>query len=539
VINISDFSLIMPDINFNREASVSSLKSATEQWDVIVIGGGATGLGIAVDASSRGYSTLLLEQSDFAKATSGRSTKLVHGGVRYLQNGDVGLVVEALRERGYLKTNAPHLVTDQRFIIGNYLWWEKPFYTIGLTLYDLLAGSMRLGRSLPMRRSAVIRQIPQIRQKGLKGGVVYHDGQFDDARLAVNLMQTAAEQGATVLNHIRVSRLLKDPHNRLAGIAAEDMLDGGTYELKGKCIINATGVFVDDILRMDNPESKPIVRPSQGVHLVVDRSFLGGDDAIMIPRTSDGRVMFAVPWHNRVILGTTDIPVREAVLEPRALDEEVDFILETAGRYLSRKPERADVMSVFAGLRPLAAPKKEAEVKKTKEISRSHKLIVSSSGLVTITGGKWTTYRKMSEDAVDMAIKTGGLPFRECRTRHLKIHGFMNVSDRKDWLHIYGSDREEIVKLRNEAAGNEQKLHQGFEFTVAEVLWAVRREMARTVDDVLARRVRALYLDARASVEMAPKVAAIMAKELGKGQKWVEQQVADYKLIAEGYILDL
>ncbi len=538
MINISDFSLIMPNINFNREASVSSLKNATEQWDVIVIGGGATGLGIAVDAASRGYSTLLLEQSDFAKATSGRSTKLVHGGVRYLQNGDVGLVVEALRERGYLKTNAPHLVTDQRFIIGNYLWWEKPFYTIGLTLYDLLAGSMRLGRSLPMGRSEVIRQIPQIRQKGLKGGVVYHDGQFDDARLAINLMQTAAEQGAIVLNHVRVSRLLKDHHNRLAGVAAEDMIDGGAFELKGKCIINATGVFVDDILRMDNPDSKPIVRPSQGVHLVVDRSFLGGDDAIMIPRTSDGRVMFAVPWHNRVILGTTDIPVREAVLEPRALDEEVDFILETAGRYLSRKPARADVMSVFAGLRPLAAPKKEAEAKKTKEISRSHKLIVSSSGLVTITGGKWTTYRKMAEDAVDMAIKTGGLPFRECRTRHLKIHGFMNVPDRKDWLHIYGSDREEIVKLRDEAAGNEQKLHQGFDFTVAEVVWAVRREMARTVDDVLARRVRALYLDARASVEMAPKVAAIMAKELGKDQQWEEQQVADYKLIAEGYILD-
>ena len=538
MINNSDFSLIMPNINFNREASVSSLKSATEQWDVIVIGGGATGLGIAVDAASRGYSTLLLEQSDFAKATSGRSTKLVHGGVRYLQNGDVGLVVEALRERGYLKTNAPHLVNDQRFIIGNYLWWEKPFYTIGLTLYDLMAGSMRLGRSLPMGRREVIRQIPQIRQKGLKGGVVYHDGQFDDARLAVNLMQTAAEQGAMVVNHVRVSRLLKDNRNRLMGIAAEDMLDGGAFELNGKCIINATGVFVDDILRMDNPDSKPIVRPSQGVHLVVDRSFLGGDDAIMIPRTSDGRVMFAVPWHNRVILGTTDIPVKEAVLEPRALDEEVDFILETAGRYLARKPERADVMSVFAGLRPLAAPKKEAEAKKTKEISRSHKLIVSSSGLVTITGGKWTTYRKMAEDAVDMAIKTGGLPFRECRTRHLKIHGFMNDPDRNDWLHIYGSDREEIVKLRDTIAGNEQKLHQGFDFTVAEVVWAVRREMARTVDDVLARRVRALYLDARASVEMAPVVASIMAKELGKDQKWEEQQVADYKLIAKGYILD-
>ncbi len=337
---------------FERESLLLELKESKKQWDFIVIGGGATGLGIAVDAASRGYSTVLLEQSDFAKATSGRSTKLVHGGVRYLQNGDIGLVREALHERGYMRKNAPHLVKDQRFIIGNYRWWEKPFYTIGLTLYDLLAGTMSFGRSLPMSRKDVIRSIPQIVQTHLKGGVVYHDGQFDDARLAVNLMQTAREQGALVVNYTKVNTLLKDPDGQVCGVVAEDVIGGGSLRLEGKCIINATGIFVDSIMHMDDPGMKPLVRPSQGVHLVVDRSFLGGDDAIMIPKTSDGRVMFGVPWHNRVILGTTDVPVRDFVLEPRALDEEVEFILETAGRYLAKKPERSDVLCVFAGLRP-------------------------------------------------------------------------------------------------------------------------------------------------------------------------------------------
>jgi glycerol-3-phosphate dehydrogenase len=520
-----------------REGLLDELKGSTKQWDFIVIGGGATGLGIAVDASSRGYSTVLLEQADFAKATSSRSTKLVHGGVRYLQNGDTALVREALRERGYLRKNAPHLVKDQRFIIGNYKWWEKPFYTIGLTFYDLLAGTMSFGRSLPMSRKDVINSIPQIVQTKLKGGVVYHDGQFDDSRLAVNLMQTAREQGAVVVNYTRVNKLLKDTAGKVCGVVAEDKISGGCFTLEGKCIINATGIFVDSIIQMDDPGMRPLVRPSQGVHLVVDKSFLGGDDAIMVPKTSDGRVMFGVPWHNRVILGTTDVPVREFVLEPKALNEEVDFILETAGRYLTKKPERKDVLCVFAGLRPLAAPKNNADGAKTKEISRSHKLLTSPSGLVTITGGKWTTYRRMAEDTVNIALKIKGLPFRKCLTRTLKIHGFLEHPDSNDHMYVYGTDREKILGLQKEKKEYGEKLHPDLDFTVGEVVWAVRKEMAMTVDDVLARRVRILYLDARKSIIAAPKVAAIMSEELDKDKGWEEQQIRDFTEIAQSYIL--
>ena len=521
----------------NREDYIRQLKNSKKKWDFIVIGGGATGLGIAVDAASRGYQTVLLEQSDFAKATSCRSTKLVHGGVRYLQNGNVALVREALLERGYLRRNAPHLVKNQRFIIGNYKWWEKPFYTIGLTLYDLLSGTMSLGRSLPLSKREVVKCIPGIVQKNLKGGVSYWDGQFDDSRMAVNLMQTAIEKGATVLNYIRVNRLLKDPEGRICGVVAEDNINGGSIDLKGCCVINATGIFVDSIIQMDDPEEKPLVRPSQGIHLVVDKSFLGGNDAIMVPKTSDGRVMFGVPWHNRVILGTTDVPVKEFVLEPRALEEEVDFILETAGRYLARKPQRKDVLCVFAGLRPLAAPKKHADEAKTKEISRSHKLVVSPSGLVTITGGKWTTYRRMAEETVNLAIKIKGLQFKACQTKNLKIHGYRENSDKSNWLYIYGSDQDEILKLQKDNTAFMKKLHDDFDFTTGEVVWAVRKEMARTVDDVLARRVRVLYLDARASVAMAPKVASILAEELQKDKSWEERQVREYTEIAKAYIL--
>lgn len=521
-----------------REDFLRGLKSSKEHWDFIIIGGGATGLGVAVDAASRGYSTLLLEQSDFAKATSSRSTKLVHGGVRYLQKGDVALVREALRERGYLTKNAPHLVQNQRFIIGNYRWWEKPFYTIGLTLYDILSGRMSLGRSLPMSRNNVIRSIPQIVQEKLRGGVVYHDGQFDDSRLAVNLMQTAIEKGATVVNYAKVMHLLKNADGQVSGVVVRDELDGVNFTAEGSCIVNATGIFVDEIIRMDNPAGKPLVRPSQGVHLVVDRSFLGGDDAIMIPRTSDGRVMFGVPWHNRVILGTTDIPVKEFVLEPKALDEEVDFILETAGRFLKKKPKRSDVLCVFAGLRPLAAPKNGGEGAKTKEISRSHKMIVSPSGLVTITGGKWTTYRKMAEETVDTAVRTNKLPFRECRTKNLKIHGYLENPDTNDRMYIYGSDLDAIMKMLNENPAYAERLDGSTDFTVGEVVWAARREMARTIDDVLARRVRVLYLDARASIAMAPRVASVLAAELGRDKSWEQEQVKEYTGMAKAYILE-
>lgn len=520
----------------NRESCIAQLKSTKEDWDFIVVGGGATGLGIAVDAATRGYKTVLLEQSDFAKATSSRSTKLVHGGVRYLQKGDVGLVREALRERGYLRKNAPHLVKNQRFIIGNYRWWEKPFYTIGLTVYDLLAGKMGLGHSIPMSKKEVIKHVPEIERKNLKGGVAYKDGQFDDARLAVNLVQTAVENGANVVNYVKVTELLKDANGKVSGVVAYDVLQGDTFKLNGKCIINATGIFVDDIIKMDAPEEKPLVRPSQGVHLVVHKSFLGGDDAIMVPKTSDGRVMFGVPWHNRVILGTTDTPVKDFVLEPKALQEEVDFILETAGRYLTRKPTRKDVLCVFAGLRPLAAPQKHADEAKTKEISRSHKLIASDSDLITITGGKWTTYRIMAEETVDLAIKRKKLQERTCKTKNLKIHGHRENPDYNHWLYVYGSDQDEILRLQKENPEYAGKLIDGYDFTVSEIVWAVRREMARTVDDVLARRIRILYLDAKASIEIAPKVAKIMAQELQKDETWEKEQIKTYTEMAKCYL---
>ncbi|MDD4514073.1 glycerol-3-phosphate dehydrogenase/oxidase [Massilibacteroides sp.] len=521
-----------------RENHIRKISDSTTMWDMVVVGGGATGIGIALDAASRGYKVALLEQSDFTKATSSRSTKLVHGGVRYLAQGDVGLVVEALSERGLMRKNAPHLVKDQRFIIGSYRWWEKAFYTIGLTMYDVLAGRRSFGRSLPMRKKDVIREIPGISQKGLRGGVVYHDGQFDDSRMGINLLQTAVEQGATVVNYVKVTALTKDANGNISGVMATDKLSGQSFGLKTRSVINATGIFVDDLMQMDAPEKENIVRPSQGVHLVVDKSFLGGDTAIMIPKTSDGRVMFGVPWHNKVVLGTTDTPMNEFVLEPKALEEEVDFILKTSGQYLTKQPKREDVLSVFAGLRPLAAPKKSANGEKTKEISRSHKIVVSSSGLITITGGKWTTYRDMAEDAVNRAILVCGLPKAPCRTKEIKIHGYKENVDRSDFSYVYGSDYPKIKAIETEVAGNEEKLHPDYDYTVAEVIWGIREEMAMTVDDILSRRLRVTFLDARAAIAMAPKVADIMMKEMAKTEEWCNEQVNDFVLLAKNYLLE-
>ena len=520
-----------------RDDNINLLKTSTCFWDFIVIGGGATGLGVAVDAAARGFKTVLLEQSDFAKVTSSRSTKLVHGGVRYLQKGDVALVWEALQERGHLRRNAPHLIKDQRFIIANYQWWEKPFYTIGLSMYDMLAGKLSLGRSLPKSKQQVIKAIPQIIQKGLRGGVVYHDGQFDDARLAINLMQTAIEQGAITVNYAKVTALLKN-NGKVSGVTIRDEISGESFDLQGKCIVNATGIFVDSIIRMDDNKKMPMIRPSQGIHLVVDRSFLGGDDAIMIPKTSDGRVLFGVPWYNRVILGTTDTPVREFTMEPCPLEEEIEFILQTSAAYLTCPPQRKDVLCAFAGLRPLAAPQRKVDEKKTKEISRSHKLISSDSGLITITGGKWTTYRKMAEVTVDLGIKICGLPRRKCVTKKMKIHGYKKVIDYSNRRYVYGSDSDRLNALQNGNPKYRENLHPDFNFIAAEVVWSIREEMAVTVEDVLARRIRALFLDARAAIEMAPKVARIMAQELEKDEVWEKTQTAAFTAMAKGYILE-
>lgn len=508
------------------------------ECDILVIGGGATGLGAAVDAASRGYRVILLEQHDFAKGTSCRSTKLVHGGVRYLAQGDISMVVEALHERGRMRLNAPHLVKDMRFIIGNYRWWEKPFYAVGLTCYDLLAGRKGLGRSLPMLKHSVLKEIPSLKQEGLRGGVVYHDGQFDDSRMAITLALTAIDKGGVCLNYIKVDRLLKDAAGKISGVHAIDTLTGKEYQIKAKVVVNATGVFVDDVMKMDEQDTRKKVRPSQGVHLVVDSKFLGGHSALMIPKTKDGRVLFGVPWHGKVVLGTTDTPLDEASLEPRALEQEVDFILDQAGQYLDRKPTRADVLSIFAGLRPLAAPVCPNS-KKTKEISRNHKIYRSTSGLLTITGGKWTTYRAMAEDVINQAIEMGNLPPVECVTKNLKVHGYTTEKmDEDNWDYVYGSDAGKIHGLIEKEPSFAEKLCEGYTFTVAHVVWAVRKEFAQNIEDVLARRVRILFLDARSALKAAPKVAAVLAAELGKDEIWKQQQLAEFSQLASGYILN-
>ncbi len=432
--------------------------------------------------------------------------------------------------------NAPHLVKDMRFIIGNYRWWEQMFYTIGLTIYDLLAGRLGLGLSLPLLKKTVKKEIPGLKQSGLRGGVVYHDGQFDDARMAVTLAQTGVDHGAVCLNYMKVEKLVKNEEGKLTGVIAKNQLTGEKYTFTSNVIVNATGVFVDDIMEMDCPQAKKKVRPSQGVHLVVDKKFLGGNSALMIPKTKDGRVLFGVPWHNKVVLGTTDTPLNESVLEPHALEEEINFILDQAGQYLELKPTRADVLSVFAGLRPLAATTHNGSMK-TKEISRSHKIYKSDSGLITITGGKWTTYREMAEDAVNQSIQIAGLDSRPCVTKNLKVHGYAQNVDMSKWDYVYGSDATKINLLEKENSEYSELLHKDFTFTVAQVIWAVREEMAQTVEDVLARRVRLLFLDARAAIETAPKVASIMANEMGKGNDWIERQISEFTELAKGYIL--
>ncbi|MBI1318926.1 MAG: FAD-dependent oxidoreductase [Candidatus Hydrogenedens sp.] len=517
----------------DRGEMLGRLRANPSPWDVIVVGGGATGLGVAIDAASRGYATLLLEQSDFAKGTSSRSTKLVHGGVRYLQQGNVSLVLEALRERGILRDNAPHLVHDLPFVVPNYDWWEAPFYGVGLRLYDALAGKHGFGPSRNLSKAKTIDLIPTIEQQGLRGGVIYYDGQFDDARLAVNMAQTAADQGATLLNYARVTGLLK-AGGEVCGVQAADAESGETFELQAKVVVNATGVFTDSVRHMDDPDAKRMVRPSQGIHLVLPSDFLPGNTAIMVPHTDDGRVLFAIPWHGRTVVGTTDTPVEEESLEPRPLDEEVEFLLAHAARYLSKDPVPSDVLSVFAGLRPLVG---SGDDENTATISRDHTISISRSGLVTITGGKWTTYRKMAEDTVDHAMAIGRLPERECVTRGLRLHGYHQNAAAFGGLATYGSDAPRLKDFLAQDAGHAEQLHPRLACKRGEVVWAARHEMARTVDDFLARRTRSLLLDARASIEAAPEVARLLGEALGNDAEWQQQQAEAFCSMARGYVL--
>lgn len=503
-------------------------------WDFVVIGGGATGTGIAVDAAARGFDVLLLEQSDFGKGTSSRSTKLVHGGVRYLEQGNISLVMEALKERGILRQNAPHLVANLPFVVPNYDWWEAPFYGVGLKLYNLLAGRYGFGNSEILSTEETLARLPTIKTEGLRGGVVYYDGQFDDSRLLINLVRTAANQGAALLNYAPVIGLTKAADGTVDGVVARDLESGGEFAASAKVVINAAGPFADAVRHLSDAAAPPLIAPSQGLHLVFDRSFLPGGSAIMVPHTRDGRVMFAIPWHGHTLVGTTDTPIAEPTLEPAPFEEEISFILETAAQYLHKSPARDDALSAFVGIRPLV---RSGDSRITAALSRDHTIHIDPSGLLTTTGGKWTTYRHMAEDTVNQAIELARLPERPCVTRTLNIHGFHPHADRFGPLSVYGSEALAILDLARIDPSLGERLDAALPYTKAEVVWGTRIEMARKVEDVLARRCRALFLNAAAAVRMAPAVAAIMARELDRDAAWQNEQVEEFRTLARQYNL--
>lgn len=522
----------------NRASSLHRVADERASWDLVVIGGGATGFGAAVDAAARGYRTLLLEQNDFGKGTSSRSTKLVHGGVRYLRQGRIGLVRDSLRERGLLLRNAPHLAHPLPFIIPSYRASDTLLYGAGLKVYDLLAGTLGLGRTRVLNAGEVMRDLPGVEPRRLRGGIRYFDGQFDDARLLVALAQTLFDLGGIALNYVSVSALLKSD-GRVRGVIARDVESGRELSIPARAVINATGVFTDAVRRLDAADAPALIAPSQGSHVVLDRSFQPGPAALMIPRTPDGRVLFAIPWHRHLLVGTTDIAVDRVDLEPRPRPDEIEFILGTASRYLARHPTDSDVLSSFAGLRPLVASGGD---KSTAQLGRDHRIEVSPSRLVTVTGGKWTTYRQMGEDAVNHAIAIGGLALRPSRTKDLPLHGWTDeaaapkggtMTEDERWRG-YGTDANAVRELAKELS--DAPLHPRLPYGAAEVIWAARHEMARTVEDVLARRTRALFLDARAAMESAPAVAALLAPCLGRDSRWQQQQVDAFNTTAKQYL---
>ena len=517
----------------NREVMVSRAKARTTPWDIVVIGGGATGAGVAVDAATRGYDVLLIEREDFGKGTSSRSTKLVHGGVRYLEQGNISLVMEALKERGLLRQNAPHLVHDLPFVVPNYSWWEAPFYGVGLKVYDLLAGKYGFGKSRILSRKDTLERLPTIQQEGLRGGVVYHDGQFDDTRLLTHLIATAADHGATVLNYAAAAEFLKDENGFVNGVIVEDREAAECFQVAARVVVNATGIFTDEIRRLAEPEVQSMVSPSQGIHLVFESSFLRAGAAIMVPHTRDGRVLFAIPWHEHTVVGTTDTPIDAPTYEPRALEEEIAFVLDTASRYLSRPPKREDILSIYVGIRPLV---KTAGHNKTSSLSRDHTIHIDDSGLLTIVGGKWTTYRYMAQDCVNHAATLGDLKETPCVTFDLHVHGYHPYPEELGWLSVYGSDARHIQALAAAQHEMAMQLHPDLPYIAAEIVWAAREELARNVDDALARRTRALFLNARAAIAMAPEVARILAVELKKDDAWVQQQIENFTALAAQYV---
>ena len=516
----------------NRDENLSKIINC-KKWDIVIIGGGASGLGAAIDSASRGHKTLLIEKHDFSKGTSSRSTKLIHGGVRYLQNGDISLVIEALKERGILRKNAPHLVKDLSFVIPSYDWWSSPFYGVGLKIYDMMAGDFGIGPSTIIDKKETEKLIPNVKKNGLKGGVIYYDGQFDDSRMAISLAQTASDQSAVLINYFEAIDLIKNKDKTISGIKVRDSINNLIYNIKSKVIIKATGVFSDSIMKMDDRKSSKMIQPSQGVHIVLEKKFLNSEHAIMVPHTSDGRVLFAVPWHNYVILGTTDTKVNQTKIEPSALSDEIDFIISNAGKYMTTKPTKEDIKSIFVGLRPLA---RTSNNKSTKEISRHHEINISTSGLISVLGGKWTTYRRIGEDLINSAEIVGGLKRVKCKTKKLKIHGYNLKTDFNDPLYIYGSDKNKVLKITTNPKNN-NSLSKKIFITKNQIIWAIRNEMAIKLEDVLARRTRCLFLNVLETEKLVDKVLNIMADELKKDISWIKEQKLSFLSLAKKYKL--
>lgn len=512
------------------------LEQATElrPWDVVVVGGGCTGLATALDASARGYRTLLVERGDFAGGTSSRSTKLVHGGVRYLRQGQVGMVYGALRERHRLRKNAPHLVNDLSLIVPAYRLWERVYYGTGLKVYDALARGRGLGRSRLLSRRACLNRVSTLRGHNLRGGVLYHDGQFDDARLGWALVRTAISLGCVALNYAEAVGL-EESRGQIKGVRVRDLVDGGEWEARGAVVVNAAGPFADSVRRMDEPRQDPTVVLSRGAHIVVSSAFLPGDSAVLVPSTDDGRVLFAIPWQGHVVIGTTDVPVDEPSREPVPSEAEVDYLIDHAGRYLTRPITRPDILSAWAGQRGLIAA---GTAENTAALSRGHSVGVSRRGLVTVTGGKWTTCRKVAQDTVNTAADVGGLSPAHTRTATLRLHGY---STRRDVLapwRVYGTDAESAREMEEADEALSGLMHPGLPYRLSQAAWAARNEMAVRVEDVLARRTRALFLNARAASAAAPAVARVMARELGRGERWAEDEVRAFKGLASRYVCE-
>ncbi|HEU5116170.1 MAG TPA: glycerol-3-phosphate dehydrogenase/oxidase, partial [Isosphaeraceae bacterium] len=463
---------------------------------------------------------------------SSRSTKLVHGGVRYLARGEIGLVREALLERGVLLRNAPHLVHSRAFLVPAYGFWTKPYYGLGLKLYDALAGRLGIHPTRLVDRKTALELVPTLQQERLRGGVVYHDGQFDDSRLAISLARTTISRGGTVLNHAPVVGLIRE-QGRVGGVRARDEETGEEYEIRARVVVNAAGVFGDSVRRMDDPDTSPRLRPSRGTHIVLDRSFLPGETAILVPKTDDGRVVFAIPWEGHTLIGTTDTPCEEIPFEPQPSADEVTYLLDYAGRYLTRTPARSDILSAFAGLRPLIGDGENS----TAGLSREYLLEVSAGGLVSILGGKWTTYRRMASAAIDRAAKVGGLPARPCVTENLPLSGHPGDGPRTDGpLSLHGSDAEAIERLIADRPELGKPLHPRLPYLAAEIVWSTQNEWPRTLEDLLARRLRALFLDARAASEMADVVARLMAETLNLDPSWADEQVRQFQALTRSYL---